>query len=198
MVKDLNYIKNDIIETALDDDSKDYVLNLVLDKYVNEDEQKIKNLFSECKYDLLERLNYKTVTTKEKSDLIEYVRNRKEEKSKKKENDNINLNINKFNDSGFENFNNNINNVYEVDKNSLIQIQFIYPHNTGLNKIQTFKYGDDPNDMIMRVYQDNPNFENPVLSYRNGEEIKIDPKVDEYLGKLFENHPKEVIVKNSI
>ena len=110
----------------------------------------------------------------------------------------INLNINKFNDSGFENFNNNINNVYEVDKNSLVQIQFIYPHNTGLNKIQTFKYGDDPNNMIMRVYEDNPNIENPVLSYRNGEEIKIDPKVDEYLGKLFENHPKEVIVKNSI
>ena len=197
IVEDLNYIKNNIIETALDDDSKDYVINLELDKYVNEDDQKIKNLFSECKYDLLERLNYKTVTTKEKSDLIEYVRNRKEEKSKKKENDNINLNINKFNDSGFENFNNNINNVYEVDKNSLIQIQFIYPHNTGLNKIQTFKYGDDPNDMIMRVYQDNPNFENPVLSYRNGEEIKIDPKVDKYLGRLFENHPKEVIVKNS-
>ena len=51
--------------------------------------------------------------------------------------------------------------------------------------------------MIMRVYQDNPNFENPVLSYRNGEEIKIDPNVDKYLGRLFENHPKEVIVKNS-
>ena len=85
----------------------------------------------------------------------------------------------------------------EPDKNSLIQIQYIFNDYPQYNKVYDFKYGDEPNEMIMRIYQENPNIENPILYFKNGSEIKIDPNKDKYIGKLFERQPKEIHVKIS-
>ena len=105
-------------------------------------------------------------------------------------NNNYNQNSNNFNQI------NNLNslNSFEPDKNSLIQIKYIYLHNHQLDKVFDFKYGDEPNEMVMKIYQENPDIENPILCFKNGSEIKIDPNKDKYIGKLFERQPKEIYV----
>ncbi len=113
------------------------------------------------------------------------------------ENEDDNNNNNNYNQNS-NNFNqiNNLNslNSFEPDKNSLIQIKYIYLHNHQLDKVFDFKYGDEPNEMVMKIYQENPDIENPILCFKNGSEIKIDPNKDKYIGKLFERQPKEIYV----
>ena len=273
MSNSLNFLKSIIVETSLEPDSIEYILTLKLNKLVDENEKdKIKNIISNCKYDLLDHLEYKTVKSDEKSNLKEFIRNNinrlKIQKENEKnldingnvknnnnnnQNSNISFNLINYNDNNnnlynnqnpnsnnfnqpnnlynnnnnynpnsnnfnqpnnlynnnnynnynpnpnnFNNFNNfNSLNSFEPDKNSPIQIKYVYQDNHQLDKTYEFKYGDDPNEMIMKVYQENPNIENPVLYYKNGFEIKINPNKDKYIGKLFERQPKEIFVKTS-
>jgi hypothetical protein len=73
----LNFLKNVIVETSLEPDSIEYILGLELNKFINgEEENKIKKIISDCKYELLDHLEFKTnINNEEKSNLKEFIRN---------------------------------------------------------------------------------------------------------------------------
>ena len=82
-----------------------------------------------------------------------------------------------------------------IDINKEILLNIIYPENRKWDSYETFRYGDDINDLIMRIYENHPTFNKIQIYNKENVPIEVDEVKDKYLGIILKNIP-EIYVKN--
>ena len=170
MEKDFLKLKRIIENSNLESKVKKFFLKLTYKEYLNQDDLYLKKLIKDCRINILDDIDFNSITSIEQRLIMDYIRKLKNIKLKYIKEENI-------------------------DINKEILLNIIYPENRKWDSYETFRYGDDIYDLIMRIYENHPDFNNIQISNKEGQIYNIDENNDKYLGLLL-NNITEIYVKN--
>ena len=170
MKKDFESLKKIVENSTIESNAKKFFLNLSYEDYLKQDKLYLKKLINNCLSEILDEIKYESINSIEKRLIIDHTRKLKNIKKKYIKEENINI-------------------------NKQIKVVLIYPENRKWDSYEEFRYGDDIYDLIMRIYENHPNFNNIQISNKEGQIYNIDENKDKYLGLLL-NNITEIYVKN--
>ena len=170
MEKDFIKLKRSIENSTLESKIKKFFVNLTYKEYLNQDDLYLKKIIKDCRINILDDIEFNSINSIEKRLIMDYIRKLKNIKLKYIKEENI-------------------------DINKEILLNIIYPENRKWDSYETFRYGDDINDLIMRIYEKHPTFDKINIYDKNNVPIEVDEVKDKYLGIILKNIP-EIYVKN--
>ena len=170
MKKDFESLKKIVENSTIESNAKKFFLNLSYEDYLKQDKLYLKKLINNCLSEILDEIKYESINSIEKRLIIDHTRKLKNIKKKYIKEENINI-------------------------NKQIKVVLIYPENRKWDSYEEFRYGDDIYDLIMKIYENHPNFNNIQISNKEGQIYNIDENKDKYLGLLL-NNITEIYVKN--
>ena len=170
MKKDFESLKKIVENSTIESNAKKFFLNLSYEDYLKQDKLYLKKLINNCLSEILDEIKYESINSIEKRLIMDYTRKLKNIKKKYIKEENINI-------------------------NKQIKVVLIYPENRKWDSYEEFRYGDDIYDLIMRIYENHPDFNNIQISNKEGQIYNIDENNDKYLGLLL-NNITEIYVKN--
>ena len=170
MEKDFLKLKRIIENSNLESKVKKFFLKLTYKEYLNQDDLYLKKLIKDCRINILDDIDFNSITSIEQRLIMDYIRKLKNIKLKYIKEENI-------------------------DINKEILLNIIYPENRKWDSYETFRYGDDIYDLIMRIYEKHFDFDKIKIYDKANVPIEVDEVKDKYLGIILKNIP-EIYVRN--
>ena len=170
MEKDFLNLKRIIENSTLESTIKKFFVKLSYQEYLLQDDLYLKKIIKDCRINILDDINFESINSIEKRSIMDYIRKLKNIKLKYIKEENI-------------------------DINKEILLNIIYPENRKWDSYETFRYGDDIYDLIMRIYEKHFDFDKIKIYDKANVPIEVDEVKDKYLGIILKNIP-EIYVRN--